>query len=111
MQLGSCIVLVYLILISDARYHEPKNVRNTVGHGAPGPPSGRPCHHYVAPASPAVATALCSDPLLRNTTPRQWNRDREKDGTLYFVHGSMHHNIFYEITNRCSYMQSILFHC
>ena len=23
----------------------------------------------------------------------------------------MHHNIFYEITNRCSYMQSILFHC
>ena len=28
-----------------------------------------------------------------------------------YVYGSMHHNIFYEITNRCSYMQSILFHC
>ena len=28
-----------------------------------------------------------------------------------YVYGSVHHNIFYEITNRCSYMQSILFHC
>ena len=27
----------------------------------------------------------------------------------FYVYGSMHHNIFYEITNRCSYMQSILF--
>jgi hypothetical protein len=25
-----------------------------------------------------------------------------------YVYGSVHHNIFYEITNRCSYMQSIL---
>ena len=31
--------------------------------------------------------------------------------SLFYVYGSMHHNIFYEITNRCSYMQSILFHC
>jgi len=30
---------------------------------------------------------------------------------LFYVYGSVHHNIFYEITNRCSYMQSILFHC
>ena len=28
-----------------------------------------------------------------------------------YVYGSVHRNIFYEITNRCSYMQSILFHC
>ena len=27
---------------------------------------------------------------------------------LFYVYGSVHHNIFYEITNRCSYMQSIL---
>ena len=31
--------------------------------------------------------------------------------TIFYVYGSVHHNIFYEITNRCSYMQSILFHC
>ena len=31
--------------------------------------------------------------------------------TFFYVYGSVHHNIFYEITNRCSYMQSILFHC
>jgi hypothetical protein len=31
--------------------------------------------------------------------------------TGFYVYGSVHHNIFYEITNRCSYMQSILFHC
>ena len=30
---------------------------------------------------------------------------------LFYVYGSVRHNIFYEITNRCSYMQSILFHC
>jgi hypothetical protein len=30
---------------------------------------------------------------------------------VFYVYGSVHHNIFYEITNRCSYMQSILFHC
>ena len=30
---------------------------------------------------------------------------------LFYVYGSVHHNIFYEITNRCSYMQAILFHC
>ena len=29
----------------------------------------------------------------------------------FYVYSSVHHNIFYEITNRCSYMQSILFHC
>jgi hypothetical protein len=29
----------------------------------------------------------------------------------FYVYGSVHHNIFYEITNRCSYMQSILFRC
>ena len=29
----------------------------------------------------------------------------------FYVYGSVHHNIFYEITNRCSYMQTILFHC
>ena len=29
---------------------------------------------------------------------------------VFYVYGSVHHNIFYEITNRCSYMQSILFH-
>jgi len=29
----------------------------------------------------------------------------------YYVYGSVHHNIVYEITNKCSYMQSILFHC
>jgi len=31
--------------------------------------------------------------------------------STFYVYGSVHHNIFYEITNRCSYMQSILFHC
>ena len=30
---------------------------------------------------------------------------------FFYVYGSVHHNIFYEITNRCSYKQSILFHC
>ena len=30
---------------------------------------------------------------------------------FFYVYGSAHHNIFYEITNRYSYMQSILFHC
>ena len=30
---------------------------------------------------------------------------------IFYVYGSVHHNIFYEITNRCSYLQSILFHC
>jgi len=30
---------------------------------------------------------------------------------FFYVYGSVHHNIFYEITNRCNYMQSILFHC
>jgi len=30
---------------------------------------------------------------------------------IFYVYGSVHHNTFYEITNRCSYMQSILFHC
>ena len=30
---------------------------------------------------------------------------------VFYAYGSVHHNIFYEITNRCSYMQSILFHC
>ena len=34
-----------------------------------------------------------------------------KDDLVFYVYGSVHHNIFYEITNRCSYMQSILFHC
>ena len=34
-----------------------------------------------------------------------------KTEKLFYVYGSVHHNIFYEITNRCSYMQSILFHC
>ena len=29
----------------------------------------------------------------------------------FYVYGSVHHNILYEITNRCSYMYSILFHC
>ena len=29
---------------------------------------------------------------------------------LFYVYGSVHHNIFHEITNRCSYMQSILFY-
>jgi hypothetical protein len=30
---------------------------------------------------------------------------------VLYAYGSVHHNIFYEITNRCSYMQSTLFHC
>jgi hypothetical protein len=34
-----------------------------------------------------------------------------QDLALFYLYGSVHHNIFYEITNRCSYMQSILFHC
>ena len=34
-----------------------------------------------------------------------------KDVSTFYVYGSVHHNIFHEITNRCSYMQSILFHC
>ena len=29
----------------------------------------------------------------------------------FYVYGSVNHDIFYEITNRYSYMQSILFHC
>ena len=33
------------------------------------------------------------------------------DFMSFYVYGSVHHNIFYEITNRCSYMHSILFHC
>jgi len=34
--------------------------------------------------------------------------------TMNTIHGKnflIFFNIFYEITNRCSYMQSILFHC
>jgi len=44
-------------------------------------------------------------------------QERHKRHTLenvvmkFYVYGSVHHNIFYEITNRCSYMQSNLFHC
>jgi len=30
---------------------------------------------------------------------------------LSYVYGFVYHNIFYEITKRCSYMKSILFHC
>ena len=30
---------------------------------------------------------------------------------VFYVYDSVHHNIFYEITNGCNYMQSILFHC
>ena len=30
---------------------------------------------------------------------------------MFYVYGSVHHNIFYEITNRCSYMQSNLCLC
>jgi len=29
----------------------------------------------------------------------------------FYGYGSVHHYTFYEITNRCNYMQSILFHC
>ena len=38
--------------------------------------------------------------------------DRETETCrIFYVYGSVYHNKFYEITNRCSYMQSILFHC
>ena len=37
------------------------------------------------------------------------NDEYKKLGNLFHVYGSVHHN--YEITNICSYMQSILFHC
>jgi hypothetical protein len=32
----------------------------------------------------------------------------DKLNVSFYAYGSVHHNIFYEITNRCSYMQSIL---
>ena len=32
-------------------------------------------------------------------------------GIAFYVYGSVHRNIFYETTNRGSYMQSNLFHC
>jgi len=35
----------------------------------------------------------------------------DKVCTVFYVYGSVDLNIFYEITNRCSSMQSILFHC
>ena len=35
----------------------------------------------------------------------------KKEIASFYVYGSVHHNMFYEITNRCSYMQTILFHC
>ena len=49
-------------------------------------------------------------------TCTHWISDRGGPRTdmnimTFYVYGSVHHNIFYEITNRCSYMQSILFHC
>ena len=50
---------------------------------------------------------MCSV-LLRGTS---WIFKLEVTLVLFYVYGSVHHNIFYEITNRCSYMQSILFHC
>jgi len=46
---------------------------------------------------------------------RHWTRLGQlaytRNYTVFYVYGSVHHNIFYEITIRCSYMQSILFHC
>ena len=42
---------------------------------------------------------------------RQYKGKWKRGSNLFYIYGSMHHNIFYEITNRCSYMQSILFHC
>ena len=30
---------------------------------------------------------------------------------LFYIYGSVHHNLFFEMTNRCSCLQSILFHC
>ena len=46
---------------------------------------------------------------------KQWKQAESNTAKLqenvFYVYGSVHHNIFYEINNRCSYMQSILFHC
>jgi len=45
---------------------------------------------------PVQLTAYNSNALLHN---------------IFYVYGSVHPKIIYEITNRYSYMQSILFHC
>ena len=39
------------------------------------------------------------------------NMIKSFNSNVFFIYGSVHHNIFYEITNRCRYMQSILFQC
>ena len=46
-----------------------------------------------------------------NNADKSSNGKRKSKRKLFYVYGSVHHNKFYEITNRCSHMQSILFHC
>jgi len=64
---------------------------------------------------------MLGHPLLCVTrSPVHWSKEsRKRVNELqmleinigeFYVYGSVYHNIFYEITNRCSYMQSILFH-
>ena len=43
--------------------------------------------------------------------PELHNPFKNRIYKVFYVYGSVHHNIFYEITNGCRYMQSILFHC
>ena len=90
---------------------------------------GEACCSYVAPCSTGPSREA-DDFRPSKCIPRMfitvlWNNQQMKLyavnfipllGSLYmfrtfYVYGSVHHNIFYEITNRCSYMQSILFHC
>jgi hypothetical protein len=47
--------------------------------------------------SPLAVTRPVTDRCSQHVTP-------------FYVFGFVHHNIFCEITNRCSYKQSILFH-
>jgi len=54
-------------------------------------------------------TNKCTFVNLKNTLTftlkYKWNI------ALFYVYGFVHHNTLYEITNRCSYVQSILFQC
>ena len=40
-----------------------------------------------------------------NKVAFHWHDDNQNESFFFYVYGSVHHNIFFEITNRYSYMQ------
>ena len=50
---------------------------------------------------------IVTQTLQKRKVAAKWVRNQlsEEQKAVFYVYGSVHHNIFYEITNRCSYMQ------